>query len=51
VVQTFCFRRGRRSRTETLSDEVNILGLLVITPYLTKEHPNGKSIKESSTIR
>jgi hypothetical protein len=31
-------------------DEVNILGLLVITPYLTKEHPDGKSIKESSTI-
>jgi hypothetical protein len=26
-------------------------GLLVITPYLTKEHPDGKSIEESSTIR
>jgi hypothetical protein len=32
-------------------DEVNILGLLVITPHLTKEHPHGESIKENSITR
>jgi hypothetical protein len=26
-------------------NEVNVLGLLVITPYLLKEHQGGKSIK------
>jgi hypothetical protein len=41
----------KRLKAETLFDEVNILGLLVITPYLTKEHPDGKSIKESSLFQ
>jgi hypothetical protein len=40
----------KRLKAETLFDEVNILGLLVITPYLTKEHLHGKSIEESSLL-
>jgi len=47
----FLLSTRKRLKAETLFDEVNILGLLVITPYLTKEHPDGKSIKESSLFQ
>jgi hypothetical protein len=40
----------KRLKAETLFDEVNILGLLVIAPYLTKEHLHRKRYRRKFTI-